>query len=106
MYGFAVTILGAFWAHSGALRHFSRNNPALLPNFGNPASPAGPGFVHDRYRMSVSAQQLLDTVNDVLVKRLNGDAYESYSAHGKQFVGMSLAELYDLRTKLQNEINA
>ena len=56
--------------------------------------------------MSVSAATLLSTVEDVLLKRLNGDAYEGYSAHGKQFQGMSLKELYDLRTKLQQEVNA
>ena len=53
-----------------------------------------------------SSQDLLNAVNDAILKRLNGDAYEGYSALGKQFTGTPLSELYELRVHLQNEVNA
>lgn len=53
-----------------------------------------------------SSQDLLDAVNQAILKRISGDAYEGYSAHGKQFQGMPISELYELRAHLQNEVNA
>jgi hypothetical protein len=53
-----------------------------------------------------TALDLLTAVNEAILKRISGDAYESYSAHGKQFAGTPLSELYELRVHLQNEVNA
>lgn len=53
-----------------------------------------------------SSQELLDLVEGVLVKRLNGDAYESYTTSQRRFDGMSVKELKDWRTELREEVNA
>lgn len=51
-------------------------------------------------------QDMLTACEAAILKRLNGDSYESYEALGKMFKGTSLKDLYELRTKLQREINA
>lgn len=54
-----------------------------------------------------SAQDLLDAVNECILKRLSGDGYNGYTTGlGHQFVGASLGELYRLRNDLQDEINS
>lgn len=54
-----------------------------------------------------TAQDLLDAVNECILKRLQGDAYQGYmTGLGHQFEGASLASLYALRTQLTAEINA
>lgn len=46
---------------------------------------------HDA-RMSID-QDILDAARAALLKRLRGDAYESYSTSQMRFVGMPLGEL-------------
>ena len=56
--------------------------------------------------MSASAQDLLDAINDVILKRLNGDGYVEYTATTQRFRGESIEALYRIRNQLQNEVNA
>ncbi|HEY1068401.1 MAG TPA: hypothetical protein VGE52_19920 [Pirellulales bacterium] len=54
--------------------------------------------------MALSPQAHLDLVDEVIEKRLRGDAYTSYSEAGQQFVGTPIETLYEIRTKLQQEV--
>lgn len=56
--------------------------------------------------MAQSTQEHLDLINAVITKRLNGDAYESYTEQQQQFRGASLTQLYQIRSDLRQELNA
>lgn len=56
--------------------------------------------------MATTAQEHLDLINEVITKRLNGDAYESYRTSQRQFFGTPIEKLYDLRDRLTQEVNA
>ncbi len=53
-----------------------------------------------------TAAEHLDLINSVITKRLRGDAYESYTRSQLEFEGTPLKDLYDLRDRLQREVNA
>ena len=52
----------------------------------------------------MTAQDHLALIESVLQKRLAGDAYESYSEGEARFHGTPLEKLYDIRSRLQQEI--
>lgn len=54
--------------------------------------------------MSVSNEQLLAAAESALLKRLNGDAYESYKTEEKEFVGMPIEKLMNLIDNLKGKI--
>lgn len=54
--------------------------------------------------MSVSNEQLLAAAESALLKRLNGDAYESYKTEEQEFVGMKISELRDLIKDIKADI--
>ncbi len=49
--------------------------------------------------------EMLVKVNEAITNRLNGGAVQSYSIKGRNIQYITLAELYDLRSKLQTEIS-
>lgn len=55
---------------------------------------------------SVSTQDLLDAVNEVILKRLSGDAYIEYTGVNQRFRGESLESLMAIRDRLQQQVNA
>lgn len=56
--------------------------------------------------MAQTSQEHLDLINAVITARLNGDAYESYTEQMRRFSGTKLAELYEIRRNLQQQVNA
>lgn len=52
----------------------------------------------------MSASSLLTLVETVIERRLNGDAYESYTEAEKKFQGTSLKSLMDTRDRLSDEV--
>ena len=50
--------------------------------------------------------ELLSLVNDVIAKRLRGDAYVEYSESQQRFRGESLESLMKMRDRLQQAVNA
>jgi hypothetical protein len=54
----------------------------------------------------ITDQVLLDALNQVLLKRLNGDAYIEYTATTQRFRGETLEALMKLRTNLEARISA
>ena len=57
--------------------------------------------------MALTAQQHLDLIDSVIQGRLNGDAYQGYTAPGaKQFQGASLKDLYAIRADLVDAVAA
>ncbi len=56
--------------------------------------------------MASTAATLLSLLEDVIEKRLQGDAYESYSEAQQEFAGSSLEELFGIRDRLRKEISA
>jgi hypothetical protein len=53
-----------------------------------------------------TAASLLELIEAVIEKRLNGDAYESWSDAELEFRGTKLDDLFERRTRLQNEARA
>lgn len=56
--------------------------------------------------MSTSDAELLDLVNEVIKKRLAGDAYNSYSQRARSFEGTTVPELMKMRDELQRKVDA
>lgn len=54
--------------------------------------------------MSVSNAQLLAAAESALLKRLNGDAYESYKTEEQEFVGMPIEKLMNLVDNLRAKV--
>lgn len=55
--------------------------------------------------MASTAAEHLVLINQVITKRLNGDAFESYRTSQRQFFGTPIEKLFDLRDRLQREAN-
>lgn len=55
--------------------------------------------------MASTAAEHLVLINEVITKRLNGDAFESYRTSQRQFIGTPIEKLFDLRDRLQREVN-
>ncbi len=49
-------------------------------------------------------EQLLDLINSVLKKRMQGDAYSSYTVQQRQFAGDSNEKLMQMRRELKRDI--
>ena len=56
--------------------------------------------------MAVTAQTMLDNVEAAINTRLIGGAVQAYTIGGRNLQYCSLKELYDIRDKLRQEINA
>lgn len=56
--------------------------------------------------MAATTQQLLEAVNDLIARRLAGDAYVEYTEQNDRFRGESLESLMAIRQKLQAELAA
>lgn len=56
--------------------------------------------------MSVSNEQLLAAAESALLKRLRGDAYESYKTEEQEFQGMPIRELRNLIKDIKADIAA
>ena len=54
--------------------------------------------------MSVSNAQLLAAAESALLKRLNGDAYESYKTEEQEFVGMPIEKLMNVVDNLRAKV--
>ena len=56
--------------------------------------------------MAATKAEMLEAVNNAINTRLNGGLAQSYSIDGRNVQYITLKELMDLRSKLQNEINS
>ena len=54
--------------------------------------------------MATSDEEMLDLINAVITKRLNGDGYEEYSHREQRFKGMTLKDLFAIRDDLKSSI--
>lgn len=50
--------------------------------------------------MAFTATELLDLIDQVIAKRLAGDAVESYTEAQNRFAGTPLRDLFDIRDRL------
>jgi hypothetical protein len=53
---------------------------------------------------TISNQQILDAARSAMLKRLNGDAYESYSDAETEFRGMKLKDLEELIARYESRV--